>query len=537
MTQSTASSSDEDFALDPGVTVRFGTFLGLTVGLLVIYAFAINSSWRGDAGIHSGMEQVAAAVALITGSLALIRFYARKKRAFLFLGTGFIGTALLDGYHAVVTSGFFDHAWPSAPPSLIPWSWHASRMYLAAMLALCVWVWEHETTEETRLPDRYVYWVTGLLALLSFSVFAFVPLPNAYYPDLFFRRPQELLSASIFAVALCYGAWRGHWRRGFIEYTLALALLLSIVAQGVFMSRSSGLFDAMFDVAHVLKILSYGLILVGLEWDIYAVSRQAERTARAEALAHEELSGVVEELQAANHELDSFVHLASHDLQEPLRNLVTYSGFLVENSGGKLPAAASQDLDFIVTAATRMRGLLQDLLTMSQVRRLRLHIEEVRLDGCVDDALRVLRQGLNECGARIKRTPLPIVQGDRVLLTNVFVHLLSNAVKFRSGDEPIIEVTVEQQDEEWVLGVKDDGIGLDPAFGDQIFSPFERLHGRNRYEGSGMGLTICRKAIERHRGVIWVESQPDEGAHFRFSLPPRYEASQTTPFAPMSIPA
>ncbi len=242
-----------------------------------------------------------------------------------------------------------------------------------------------------------------------------------------------------------------------------------------------------------------------------------------------ELSAALDDLRAVNKELDAFVYVASHDLQEPLRNLTAFSTFLRQDLGDDLPERAAEDLRFITDAAERMRTLVQDLLELSRVGRANLRPERVRLDDCVDDSLAALCVRLQESQARIERDPLPEVTGDRTALTQVYQNLISNAMKFVVGEMPEIALTAEQQDGDWILGVKDNGIGLKPEYAKQIFAPFRRLHGASEYEGSGIGLAICRKAVERHGGRIWVESEPGRGSHFRFTLPAVADARAPLP--------
>lgn len=232
-----------------------------------------------------------------------------------------------------------------------------------------------------------------------------------------------------------------------------------------------------------------------------------------------ELTRTVEELKNANRELDAFAHMASHGLQEPLRNLISFASLLEEDLGESLPEPAAQDLHFIAAAALRMRKLVQNLLALSRAGRAKPHFNRLRLDDCVEESLEALRSRLDESGARVKRTSLPEVTGDRTMLTQLYENLLANALKFNGGREPEIELTSEKTNHGWVLGVRDRGIGLKPEHTDLIFAPFSRLHGTEEYEGSGIGLAICRKAVERHGGAIWVESEFGKGAHFKFTLP------------------
>ena len=227
-----------------------------------------------------------------------------------------------------------------------------------------------------------------------------------------------------------------------------------------------------------------------------------------------------EELSEANQELEQFAYAASHDLQEPVRTLVSFSTFLRDDLGDELSPAATTDLDHISSAARRMQGLVRDLLALSRTGRSELEPDEVALDDCLKDSLDALRERVAETGARVEQEPLPVVSGDRRLLTQLFQNLLSNAMKFKHDKEaPAIHVAARRQDSMWLVEVKDNGIGVEQEYRNEIFTPFRRLHGIGDYEGSGVGLAICKRAVERHGGRIWVESEPGDGSRFQFTLP------------------
>jgi light-regulated signal transduction histidine kinase (bacteriophytochrome) len=224
------------------------------------------------------------------------------------------------------------------------------------------------------------------------------------------------------------------------------------------------------------------------------------------------------ELVALNADLDEFTHMASHDLQEPLRILTAFSDLLRKDLGQSLPEGAAKDLGFITDAAKRMQTLIHDLLALSRAGRVAKKREKVSLSECVDRALGTLAMRVKETRVQVMRQELPDVWGDSTLLTELYQNLIGNALKF-SGDQcPIIQLTFEERDGDQVFGVKDNGIGIDPKYAQEIFKPFRRLHGRGEYEGSGIGLAICRKIVERHGGKIWVDSEPGKGAHFRFTI-------------------
>ena len=219
--------------------------------------------------------------------------------------------------------------------------------------------------------------------------------------------------------------------------------------------------------------------------------RVADRTQELERRTHE--------LERFNNELDQFTYVASHDLQEPVRNLVSYSTLLKEDLGGDLSEDAAEDLFYITSAASRMQQLVQDLLALSRAGRAAVTTAPVDLTTCVNHALDDLRMRIDETEAEVMVPALPTVVGDATLLTQLYQNLLGNALKFVGDERPVIYLTVERDADMWLLGVRDNGIGLSAKYAEQIFKPFKRLHGMASYDGTGIGLSICQKAVvERH---------------------------------------
>lgn len=225
------------------------------------------------------------------------------------------------------------------------------------------------------------------------------------------------------------------------------------------------------------------------------------------------------ELERFNNELDQFTYVASHDLQEPVCNLISYSTLLQEDLGAELPEEAEEDLHYITSSAERMKHLVQDLLELSRAGRAAVKKEPVSLDDCLENALDALRMRVEETNAIIHRQTLPVVLGDATLLTQLYQNLLGNALKFVGFNPPEIELTAEQTGDMWTLGIRDNGIGIEAEYIEHIFKPFKRLHGMAEHDGTGIGLSICQKAVERHGGRIWVDSRPGEGCYFQFTLP------------------
>ncbi|MEQ9452412.1 MAG: ATP-binding protein [Pseudomonadales bacterium] len=232
-----------------------------------------------------------------------------------------------------------------------------------------------------------------------------------------------------------------------------------------------------------------------------------------------ELTTMLSRLEAANDELESFSYIASHDLQEPLRTLSSYVRLLADDLAADAEDDVAQDLAFIRQAADRMSHLVSDLLAYSRAGRRALQIECFDINECVDDALKNLSVQIAERQASIQRDQLPTIEGDKTMVTQLLQNLMSNAIKFTPADDkPRLRVTAALQDKAWVFGVKDNGIGVQEEYCAQIFAPFKRLHGVAEYEGSGIGLAICKKIVEHHDGQLWVRSEPGRGSHFQFTL-------------------
>ncbi|WP_082376017.1 ATP-binding protein [Nocardiopsis sp. NRRL B-16309] len=215
-----------------------------------------------------------------------------------------------------------------------------------------------------------------------------------------------------------------------------------------------------------------------------------------------------EELRRSNLELEQFAYVASHDLQEPLRKVASFCQLLQRRYQGQLDERADAYIDFAVEGAKRMQTLINDLLAFSRVGRTK-NFAPVDLDVALGDALSSLSTRLEEAGAEVTGDPLPTVQGDRTLLTQVFFNLVGNAVKFRGEEDPRVHISVERQGDEWVFCCADNGIGIEPQYAERIFVIFQRLHTREKYTGTGIGLAMCKKIIEFHGGRIWLDTGPE----------------------------
>jgi len=235
--------------------------------------------------------------------------------------------------------------------------------------------------------------------------------------------------------------------------------------------------------------------------------------------AQRELERHSAELTRSNAELEQFAYVASHDLQEPLRMVASYSQLLARRYRDKLDSDAEEFIEFIVDGANRMQALINDLLAFSRVGTRGKPFEPTDVADVVARAVSNVQVAIEEAGAQVDVGPMPAVVGDSSQLVQLFQNLISNAIKFRGADTPRITITAEPAGEAVTFSLTDNGIGIDPQYADRIFLLFQRLHTKREYAGTGIGLAICKKIVERHGGRIWVEGRPGEGTTFHFTLP------------------
>ena len=266
---------------------------------------------------------------------------------------------------------------------------------------------------------------------------------------------------------------------------------------------------------HYLTVKTPLLDANGQVYAVAGISTDITERKRAE----ETIQRITDDLLRSNSELEQFAYIASHDLQEPLRMVSSYVQLLARRYQGKLDSDADEFIAFAVDGAKRMQNLINDLLVYSRVGTHGNELKPVSAEYLLSEALTNLQLTMEESGATVTHDPLPIVQGDPLQLAMVFQNLLGNAFKFRGSEPPCVHVSARHENDEWIFSVRDNGIGIDPKFAERIFIIFQRLHDRTAYPGTGIGLSICKRIVQRHGGRIWVESEPGKGATFHFTLP------------------
>ena len=264
--------------------------------------------------------------------------------------------------------------------------------------------------------------------------------------------------------------------------------------------------------ARVIEIVQ----TAGIQLGQFIARMQAEAAVRD---ANDELERQAQELMRSNAELQQFAYVASHDLQEPLRMISSYTQLLKRRYGDRFDKEATEFMDYVVDGSVRMKQLIEDILAYSRVGTRGREFRTVQSEAALKKALVNLRASIEASGATVTQGTLPPVEADDVQLAQLFQNLIGNALKFTSATKPQIHVDVVAMPQAWEFSVRDNGIGIDPQYFERIFMVFQRLHSKDEYTGTGIGLAICKKVIDRHGGRIRVESRPGEGSTFYFTLP------------------
>ena len=278
---------------------------------------------------------------------------------------------------------------------------------------------------------------------------------------------------------------------------------------------------AKYSVVLVASLIALVLVMAAVAIYLTIVNRASTKLLKERDAAQLALRDNIRQLEETNRELEQFAYVASHDLREPLRMVSSYMALLERRYGGTLDKDGHEFLAFAKEGAVRMDSLVQDLLDFSRIGRTTDPLQLNPLGELVARALDSLKVAIRRGNAEVEvASQLPIVLCRGSEIVRVFQNLIDNAVKFRAPDrDPLIEISCQRQDKVWLFSISDNGIGIDPAYADRVFTIFQRLHTRDRYEGNGIGLAECKKIIAQHGGRIWVESIPNQGSTFFFTLP------------------
>ncbi|MGW2094433.1 sensor histidine kinase [Promicromonospora sukumoe] len=327
------------------------------------------------------------------------------------------------------------------------------------------------------------------------------------------------------------------WERLLLGAVATLVLVVVLMGTMMWLALESWVIRPLTELTAAVRVVSSGVLgreirpagtgeVALLAMHVETMRRELVHQVEEIRLSHQEvenahtlLSEQARELERSNRDLEQFAYVASHDLQEPLRKVASFTQLLQKRYGGSLDERADQYIEFAVDGAKRMQRLIQDLLSFSRVGRTGVPREDVELEGVLTAALSELSERIDESGAEIVHDPMPVVHGERALLQQIFVNLIGNSVKFRDPERtPSVRIEVRSMRAHWEISVVDNGIGIDAQYAERVFVIFQRLHSREQYAGTGIGLSLVKRIVEYHKGRIWIEPADGGGTIVRFTL-------------------
>lgn len=483
-------------------------------------------------GLHHGLlEWSAVMAAMLTIILAFAHFAINKDVTMPIIGVALFCSGAMDAFHTMAAMRLIDAV--ASNTDLIPFTWALSRGFNAGIMIVGALICLKLRITNTRIGLFRIGIVSIMFGTLAYTLINYAAghenLPQTQFPDSWITRPYDALPLVLFIIAIPI-FWNLYRKNpNLLTASLVITIIPEIVLEAHMAFGSSSLFDNHFNIAHSLKILAYMIPFIGLVLD-YVRTYQIQIEIKQQLVERKDkLEQLIGKLTDSNEELERFAYVASHDLQEPLRMVTNFTSLLEKRYGDQLDDTAKEYMAFSSNGARRMQELIEDLLEYARIGEENERYQNIDIGKTIALIQENLKESIDTSGAKITHGDLPIIYGNQVRFMRALQNLIGNGIKYQKlNSQPEIHINVEKKDDTWLFSIKDNGIGMQQKYCKKIFEPFKRLHGKEEFSGTGMGLAICRKIIDRMGGSIWVESELGQGSIFYFILPIHNKKERST---------